>query len=91
MIQSIRYYYTNYLCYLFSLLTNIYITETLCIFREALTRGIYTEKTLRDRFFRVEKMANRTALIKDEQSSLFMYLLSYMQSLVMTSPSTEKV
>ena len=60
-------------------------------FREALGRGIYTDKTLRDRFFRVEKMAKRTALVKEEDSSLLMYLLSYIQGLVMVSPSTEKV
>ena len=60
-------------------------------FREALVRGIYTDKTLRDRFFQVEKMANRTALVKEEDSSLLVYLLSYIQSLVMASPSTEKV
>ena len=60
-------------------------------FRQALDRGVYTDGTLRDRFFGVEKMAKRTALLKNENSSLLMYLLSYLQSLVTISPSTEKV
>jgi len=59
--------------------------------RQALDRGVYTDGTLRDRFFRVEKMAKRTALLKNENSSLLMYLLSYLQSLVTISPSTEKL
>merc|ERR1712218_325924 len=59
--------------------------------REALVRGVYSDKALRDRYFRVENMAKRTALIKEEEPSLFMYLLSYLQSLVLISPSTEKL
>merc|ERR1712226_21315 len=59
--------------------------------KEALVRGVYSDKALRDRYFRVENMAKRTALIKEEKPSLFMYLLSYLQSLVLLSPSTEKL
>ena len=61
------------------------------IFREALERGVYSDKALRDRYFHVESVAKRTALIKNENASLFMYLLSYLQSLVMFAPNTEKV
>merc|ERR1712060_533956 len=58
--------------------------------REALERGVYSDKALRDRYFHVESVAKRTALIKNENASLFMYLLSYLQSLVMFAPNTEK-
>ena len=61
------------------------------IFREALERGVYSDKALRDRYFHVESIAKRTALIKNENASLFMYFLSYLQSLVMFAPNTEKV
>ena len=54
-------------------------------------RGVYSDKALRDRYFHVESVAKRTALIKNENPSLFMYLLSYLQSLVMLAPNTEKV
>jgi len=59
--------------------------------REALERGVYSDKALRDRYFHVESVAKRTALIKNENASLFMYLLSYLQSLVMFAPNTEKL
>ena len=48
--------------------------------REALDRGVYTDQSLRDRFFRVEKMAKRTALVENEETSLHLYLLSYILS-----------
>ena len=63
----------------------------LLYFREALSKGVYTDKTLRDRFFRVEKLAKQTSLIKEGEASLLMYLLSYVRSLIMVSPSTEQV
>jgi len=59
--------------------------------KEALSRGVYSDKALRDRYFRVENIAKRTALIKNENPSLFMYFLSYLQSLVMLHPTTEKL
>jgi len=58
---------------------------------EALNRGVYTDQSLRDRFFRVEKMARRTALVKDGESSLLIYLLSYIQSFLVITPSNEKL
>merc|ERR1712018_796416 len=59
--------------------------------KEALERGVYSDKALRDRYFHVESVAKRTALIKNENASLFMYFLSYLQSLVMFAPNTEKL
>ena len=60
-------------------------------FREALDRGVYTDQSLRDRFFRVEKMAKRTALVENEESSLLLYLLSYILSFLRVETSIEKV
>ena len=37
---------------------------------EALTRGVYTEQGLRDRFVRVEAVARRVGRIGDEGGSL---------------------
>jgi len=57
---------------------------------EALVRGVYTDQTIRDRFFRVEAAAKRTALIGEDDSSLLLYGLSYLQSvLVVQPPSSE--
>ena len=58
---------------------------------EASTRGIYTEDSIRERFRRVEKMARRTAMIGDDGGSLFRYFLSYLQSLLVLSPSTDEI
>jgi len=55
---------------------------------EALQRGVYTDQTIRDRFFKVERMAKRTALIGDDGGSLLMYGLSFLQSLLVITPST---
>ncbi len=58
---------------------------------EVSTRGVYTEESIRERFRRVEKVARRTALIGDEGGSLMRYLLSYLQSLFILSPSTDEL
>lgn len=47
---------------------------------KALTRGIYTEENLKQRFHRVCSVAQRVALIDETGGSLFKYMLSYMQS-----------
>lgn len=53
------------------------------------TNGVATESALKDRFPKVEKMAKRTALLSDgESASLFKYLLSYLQSLLIITPPT---
>jgi len=55
---------------------------------EALVRGVYTDQTIRDRFFRVEAAAKRTALIGEGDSSLLLYGLSYLQSVLVVQPSS---
>ncbi len=39
----------------------------------------------------MERVARRTAMIGDEGGSLFKYLLSYLQSLLVLSPSTDEM
>jgi hypothetical protein len=46
---------------------------------------LYMESFLR--FFRVEKLAQRTALVEEDGGSLLRYALSYLQSLFIISPS----
>lgn len=54
-------------------------------------RGVFTESSIRERFLRVETMAKRTALIGEEGGSMLTYLLSYLQSLFIVSPSTNSM
>jgi len=56
---------------------------------EALARGVYTDQTIRDRFFRVEAIAKRTALVGEDGGSLLLYALSYLQSILVVPPTTE--
>ncbi|XP_077171660.1 MICOS complex subunit MIC60 isoform X2 [Paroedura picta] len=53
---------------------------------ESLSRGVYTEEALRARFQTVQKLAKRVAMIDDTQNSLYQYLLSYLQSLLLVYP-----
>jgi len=55
---------------------------------EAVERGVYTETALRDRFNRVESVARRVARIGDEGGSLFMYGLSYLESMLLIDTAT---
>ena len=58
----------------------------------AKTKGVSSGGQLKSRFNKVEEMAQRTALIGEDGGSLFLYGLSYLQSLFMISPSkTTKV
>ncbi|XP_048373310.1 MICOS complex subunit MIC60 [Sphaerodactylus townsendi] len=57
---------------------------------ESLSRGVYTEEALRARFHRVQKLAKRVALIDETQNSLYHYLLSYLQSLLLMYPQQLK-
>ena len=58
----------------------------------AKTKGVSSGGQLKSRFNKVEEMAKRTALIGEDGGSLFLYGLSYLQSLFMISPSkTTKV
>ncbi|XP_063993152.1 MICOS complex subunit Mic60 isoform X2 [Diachasmimorpha longicaudata] len=50
---------------------------------EAVKRGVFPEDALRERFLKVEHMARRLALVPAEGASLPIYLLSYLQSLLL--------
>ncbi|XP_044873225.1 MICOS complex subunit MIC60 isoform X2 [Mauremys mutica] len=54
--------------------------------QESLTRGVYSEEALRARFYAVQKLAKRVALINETRNSLYQYLLSYLQSLLLFHP-----
>ena len=43
----------------------------------AVSRGVYTEQSLRDRFIRVETVARRVGAIGDDGGSLLKYVLSF--------------
>lgn len=53
---------------------------------ESLTRGVYSEETLRARFYAVQKQARRVAMIDETRNSLYQYFLSYLQSLLLFPP-----
>ena len=58
--------------------------------KEAQERGVFPEDALRERFINVEKVARKLALVPEEGASLPMYFLSYIQSVLILSP-TESV
>ncbi|XP_013208308.1 MICOS complex subunit MIC60 isoform X6 [Microtus ochrogaster] len=53
---------------------------------ESLTRGVYSEETLRARFYAVQTQARRVAMIDETRNSLYQYFLSYLQSLLLLPP-----
>ncbi|XP_055676725.1 MICOS complex subunit Mic60 [Lutzomyia longipalpis] len=53
---------------------------------EALTRGVYPEEALRERFLKVDRLARRLALVPDTGARLPMYILSYLQSIFILTP-----
>ncbi|XP_008065774.1 MICOS complex subunit MIC60 isoform X2 [Carlito syrichta] len=57
---------------------------------ESLTRGVYGEETLRARFAAVQKLARRVAMVDETRNSLYQYLLSYLQSLLLFPPQQRK-
>ncbi|XP_052576342.1 MICOS complex subunit MIC60 isoform X4 [Peromyscus californicus insignis] len=57
---------------------------------ESLTRGVYSEETLRARFYAVQKLARRVAMIDETRNSLYQYFLSYLQSLLLFPPKQQK-
>ncbi|XP_054848879.1 MICOS complex subunit MIC60 [Eublepharis macularius] len=57
---------------------------------ESLSRGVYTEEALRARFSMVQKLAKRVAMIDETKNSLYQYLLSYLQSLLLVHPQQLK-
>lgn len=55
---------------------------------EAKTRGVYPEEALRERFVKVEQLARRCAIVPAENASLPTYLLSFVQSAFILTPSS---
>ncbi|XP_038608351.1 MICOS complex subunit MIC60 isoform X4 [Tachyglossus aculeatus] len=53
----------------------------------SLTRGVYSQETLRARFPAVRKLAQRVALIDETRNSLYQFFLSYLQSLLLVQPA----
>lgn len=49
----------------------------------AKNRGVYPEDALRERFLKVEKIARSLALVPREGAHLHIYILSYIQSLLL--------
>ncbi|NXL27962.1 MIC60 protein, partial [Glaucidium brasilianum] len=58
--------------------------------QESLTRGVYSEEALRTRFYTVQKLAKRVAMIDETRNSLYQYFLSYLQSLLVFHPQQLK-
>ncbi|NXD20698.1 MIC60 protein, partial [Spelaeornis formosus] len=58
--------------------------------QESLTRGVYSEEALRARFYTVQKLAKRVAMIDETRNSLYQYFLSYLQSLLLFHPQQRK-
>ncbi|NXO79631.1 MIC60 protein, partial [Sitta europaea] len=54
--------------------------------QESLTRGVYSEEALRARFYTVQRLAKRVAMIDETRNSLYQYFLSYLQSLLVFHP-----
>lgn len=55
---------------------------------EAKTRGVYPEEALRERFVKVEQLARRCAIVPAENATLPTYLLSFVQSVFILTPSS---
>lgn len=56
--------------------------------KEAITRGVFPEDALRERFLKVEHVARRLALVPEEGASLPIYILSYIQSFLLLKAKT---
>ncbi len=50
---------------------------------ESLSRGIYSEASLRARFYDIRQLARRVALIDETRNSLYQYFLSFLQSILL--------
>lgn len=53
----------------------------------AKTRGVYTESAIRERFFKVERLARQLALVPEKDATLVQYVLSYIQSVFIIQPN----
>lgn len=56
---------------------------------ESLSRGVYSEASLRARFQEVRQLARRVALIDETRNSLYQYFLSYVQAALLMEPKQE--
>lgn len=56
---------------------------------ESLTRGVYSEASLRARFYGIRRLARRVALIDETRNSLYQYFLSYLQSVLLFEKEQE--
>lgn len=54
---------------------------------EALKRGVYPEDALRERFIKVDEVARQVAIVPESGAKLPVYILSYLQSLLIITPS----
>lgn len=54
---------------------------------DAVKRGVYPEDALRERFIKVDKMARRLAMVPEDGARLPIYLLSFLQSMLIITPS----
>uniref|UniRef100_A0A3B3RU16 MICOS complex subunit MIC60 n=1 Tax=Paramormyrops kingsleyae TaxID=1676925 RepID=A0A3B3RU16_9TELE len=50
---------------------------------ESLQRGVFSEASLRARFYSIRKLVRRVAMIDETRNSLYQYFLSYLQSLLL--------
>ncbi|XP_010896849.2 MICOS complex subunit MIC60 isoform X4 [Esox lucius] len=55
-------------------------TLTTALPSESLSRGVYSEASLRARFYAIRQLARRVALIDETRNSLYQYFLSYIQA-----------
>ncbi|XP_056132925.1 MICOS complex subunit MIC60 isoform X2 [Lampris incognitus] len=56
---------------------------------ESLHRGIYSEESLRSRFYFLRSLARRVALIDESHNSLYQYFLSYLQAALLFEEKEE--
>ncbi|KAM6953232.1 MICOS complex subunit MIC60 isoform 2-T2 [Aplochiton taeniatus] len=56
---------------------------------ESLRRGVYSEASLRSRFYSLRQLARRVALIDESHNSLYQYVLSYLQAALLMELSQE--
>ncbi|XP_046705437.1 MICOS complex subunit MIC60 isoform X2 [Silurus meridionalis] len=56
---------------------------------ESIKRGVYSEASLRARFYEVRRLVRRVALIDETHNSLYQYFLSYLQSILLFEKEQE--
>ncbi|KAL4660962.1 mitochondrial inner membrane protein-like [Arapaima gigas] len=61
-------------------------TLAMALPEESLQRGVYSEASLRARFYSIRKLARRVAMIDETRNSLYQYFLSYLQSALLFEP-----